>query len=29
MSLLKWKNLAQRKTQLGEKINLVPETIKK
>ena len=28
MSLLKWKELAQRKTKLGNKINLVHETIK-
>ena len=28
MSLLKKKNLAQRKSQLGNKVNLVRETIK-
>ena len=28
MSLFKWKDLTQRKTKLGNKINLVHETIK-
>ena len=28
MSLLKWEDLAKRKSQLGNKINLVRETIK-